>query len=113
MDFLIDNLRDKDTVVRWSSAKGFGRITSRLDSDMANDVVSAIINLFAPNEAEVTWHGACLAIGELARRGLLLPQRLGEVIPIIEKALHFDVNQGNYSVGANVRDSACYVGNIY
>lgn len=111
IDFLVENLKDKDTVVRWSSAKGLGRITGRLDSDMANDVVSALYALFAPNESEVTWHGGCLAIGELSRRGLLLPQRLGEVFQIINKALHFDVNQGNYSVGANVRDSACYIGN--
>jgi tubulin-specific chaperone D len=77
--------------------------------DMADDVVSAVIQLFSPNETEATWHGGCLTIGELSRRGLLLPTRLNEVFPIIHKALHFDLNQGNYSVGANVRDSACYI----
>lgn len=55
IDFLIENLRDKDTVVRWSAAKGIGRITGRLDLDMADDVVSAILSLFSPNESEATW----------------------------------------------------------
>jgi len=109
IDFLIENLRDKDTVVRWSAAKGIGRITGRLDLDMADDVVSAILSLFSPNESEATWHGGCLTIAELSRRGLLLTSRLYEVFPIILKALLFDLDQGNYSLGANVRDSACYI----
>jgi hypothetical protein len=92
IDFLIENLRDKDTVVRWSAAKGLGRITGRLDLDMADDVVSTVVSLFQPNETESTWHGGCLTIGELSRRGLLLPNRLSEVFPIINKALVFDVN---------------------
>lgn len=30
-------------------------------------------------------------------------------MPILEKALIFDVNLGNHSVGTHVRDAACYV----
>lgn len=106
---MLECLRDKTTVVRWSAAKGIGRITARLDISMADDVVNSVIDLFSPNETEDTWHGGCLTLGELSRRGLLLPSRLAEVFPILYKALHFDQNQGNYSVGANVRDSACYI----
>ena len=51
----------------------------------------------------------CLAIAELGRRGLLLPQQLNQVVPIILKALVFDKKLGNYSLGRNVRDAACYV----
>lgn len=60
--------------------------------DMADDVVSAVIDLFSPNESDATWHGGCLTIGELSRRGLLLPHRLSDLFPIIHKALHFDIN---------------------
>lgn len=31
------------------------------------------------------------------------------VVPIIVKALNFDEKRGNFSVGAHVRDAACYV----
>jgi len=48
-------------------------------------------------------------LAELCRRGLLLPNRLANFVPILEKALVFDINLGNHSVGAGVRDAACYV----
>lgn len=76
---------------------------------MADDIVTAIVDLFSPNETEATWHGGCLTIGELSRRGLLLPKRVKDVFPIIYKALHFEINQGTYSLGSNVRDAACYI----
>jgi hypothetical protein len=45
----------------------------------------------------------------LGRRGLLLPRQLGSVAPIVLKALIFDKQLGNHSLGRNVRDAACYV----
>ena len=50
-----------------------------------------------------------MALAELCRRGLLLPARLNEFVPVLEKALVYDLNLGNHSVGQHVRDSACYV----
>ena len=44
---LLIGLRDKDTVVRWSAAKGIGRITGRLPRDFADDVVGEVLNLFS------------------------------------------------------------------
>ena len=43
---LLFGLKDKDTIVRWSSAKGIGRITNRLPKDMAEDVLVSVLDLF-------------------------------------------------------------------
>ena len=109
VDHLLVALQDKDTVVRWNAAKGVGRITMRLSKNLADDIVGAVLELFEDNDADSAWHGGCLALAELTRRGLLLPDRLTEVVPIIQSAIHFDVLRGQHSVGAHVRDAACYV----
>ncbi len=73
---LLGGLRDKETVIRWSAAKGVGRVTSRLPKELADDVVETLLQLFSLRETDAAWHGGCLALAELGRRGLLLPQRL-------------------------------------
>lgn len=105
---LVHSLTDPATTVRWSAAKGIGRVTERLPAVCADDVLDAIIELTLDNENDNAWHGACLSLAELARRGLLLPKRLGEVVPIVVRAIHYDVPRGQNSVGSHVRDAACY-----
>ncbi|KAF9668815.1 hypothetical protein SADUNF_Sadunf14G0042500 [Salix dunnii] len=109
IEMLLAGLRDTDTVVRWSAAKGIGRITSRLTSALSEEVLSSILELFSPGEGDGSWHGACLALAELARRGLLLPMSLPKVVPYVVKALHYDIRRGPHSVGSHVRDAAAYV----
>ncbi|KAI8360820.1 armadillo-type protein [Blakeslea trispora] len=123
IEILLNGLRDKDTIVRWSAAKGIGRITQRLPQELAEDVVGSLLELFEENTlinktdgslnlsavSDHTWHGASLAIAELARRGLLLPDRLEETMPWILRGLKFDLKRGSHSIGAHVRDACCYV----
>ncbi|KAH3872506.1 hypothetical protein DPMN_035722 [Dreissena polymorpha] len=109
IELLLMSLRDKDTIVRWSAAKGVGRITGRLPRELADEVVGSLLGLFTLQESDGAWHGGCLALAELGRRGLLLPARLPDVVPIVLKALAYDERRGNFSVGAHVRDAACYV----
>ncbi|CAJ0628726.1 13375_t:CDS:10 [Entrophospora sp. SA101] len=121
IEILLNGLKHKDTVVRWSAAKGLGRLSQRLPQELADDVIGSLFELFSENTykrnnllelsavSDYTWHGTCLAVAELARRGLLLPERLKEVIPWAIKALTFDLKRGSHSIGAHVRDAACYV----
>ena len=53
-----------------------GRITGRLPKELADEVVGSLMDLFSLQETDGAWHGGCLALAELGRRGLLLPQRL-------------------------------------
>eukprot|EP00842_Homolaphlyctis_polyrhiza_P001393 jgi/Hompol1/2254/HPOL_005909-RA len=70
---LLDGLRDRDTIVRWTSAKGIGRIAERLNFELADDIVGSIIDIMSedvelvngsPLESSVasasdaSWHGA-------------------------------------------------------
>lgn len=119
---LMDALQDKDTVVRYSAAKGLSRLCSRLPMSFVEQVSGAITDMFSinipdflgekkdlSNVSEFTWQGCCLALAELARRGLLVGENLSEKLEWVEKALMFDVRRGAHSVGTGVRDAACYV----
>ncbi|XP_077710873.1 tubulin-specific chaperone D isoform X1 [Canis aureus] len=106
---LLVGLKDQDTIVRWSAAKGIGRMAARLPRELADDVVGSVLDCFSFQETDNAWHGGCLALAELGRRGLLLPSRLEDVVPVILKALTYEEKRGSCSVGTNVRDAACYV----
>lgn len=62
-----------------------------------------------PLMGDATWHGTCLALAEFAQRGLLLPARVPDAVPLVQRALTFDLKRGGHSVGAHVRDAAAYV----
>ena len=109
VEMCLVGLRDSETIVRWTSAKALGRISSRLPRDFGDEVVGAVLACLSVIESDSTWHGACLALAELARRGLLLPNRLVEAVPRCMDALIYDVRRGAHSIGAHVRDAAAYV----
>uniref|UniRef100_A0A8D8W262 Tubulin-specific chaperone D n=2 Tax=Cacopsylla melanoneura TaxID=428564 RepID=A0A8D8W262_9HEMI len=106
---LFETLRDKDLTVRWSAAKGLGRVTNRLPKGLADDVIGNVLEYLSPREKDPAWHGACLALAELGKRGLLLPHRLPAAVTAILKALVYDEPKGYCSVGSYIRDAACYV----
>ncbi|KAF8510075.1 TBCD protein [Hysterangium stoloniferum] len=124
---MLEGLQDKDTAVRYSAAKHLSRITERLPSFLAEQILDNVLQLFSvhsspsqkmedlPAVAEPIWHGACLACAEMARRGLIPQGRLGDLLEWLQKARHslqallFDIRKGAHSVGASVRDAAAYV----
>ncbi|KAJ2219160.1 hypothetical protein IW143_002804 [Coemansia sp. RSA 520] len=58
---------------------------------------------------EYSWHGALLCLAELSRRGMLYAQALRQIVPWVVRGLTYEIQRGDYSVGSNVRDAACYV----
>ncbi|KAK1233809.1 hypothetical protein PQX77_003015 [Marasmius sp. AFHP31] len=121
LEQLFGALQDRDTVVRWSAAKGVARISERLPSEFAQQVLDTILGLYSihsvavaslydvPPIAESTWHGACLSCAEMARRGLIPSDKLPELIQWLSKALYFDIRKGAHSIGSSVRDASAYV----
>jgi hypothetical protein len=109
LEYLITGLQDKSLIIRWSAAKGIGRITARLPIDFADDVLAFVLKLFSSRELEIAWHGGCLALAELGRRGLLLPHRLKQTISYVINGLKFDEPRAHGPIGSIIRDAACYV----
>lgn len=109
IEILLNGLRQGSTVVRWSAAKGIGRITSRLSKDLAEPILDSILELFSLRESDSAWHGGCLTLAELGRRGLILPSHMSQVMTVVKDALVYDEFKGCYSVGSHVRNAACYV----
>ncbi|VDM60431.1 unnamed protein product [Angiostrongylus costaricensis] len=103
-------LSDDHTTVRWSAAKGIGRITSRLPKEFAVQVVNSILSSsFHCLAGHCCWHGGCLALAELSRRGALVPEAREKVFSTIQEALFYEEPMGGHAFGSNVRDAACYV----
>ena len=42
--------------MRWSAAKGLGRITARLTCSLADEVLSSVLELFTSREVECSTH---------------------------------------------------------
>ena len=126
LDLLLQNLTASEQKVRWSAAKGLGRISSRLPASYNCDLIPPIMDQVKTAENSIdqtslakTYQGASLAVAELARRGLITVEELsslGIIKMLVEKVLLFDDKNnagafsGKVSVSSQaVRDSGCYV----
>ncbi|WVQ76181.1 hypothetical protein IAR50_005840 [Cryptococcus sp. DSM 104548] len=144
LDEFMGGLSDKDTIVRYSSAKYLSRLSNLLPPDLSDQIVGATIALFSgtPEEpavfsscgsiidpggsphtggtfalsggietqrGEARWHGVCLALGEMARRGLVHEEQVWEAMEWVLRGLTFDIRRASHSIGTNVRDAAAYV----
>lgn len=69
---LLQAMRSPSSNIRWSAAKGIGRITNRLPQEFGDEVIGSVVELLNPFEPHEAWHGACLAIAELGEFFLAL-----------------------------------------
>ena len=97
IDSVLNGLHDPNTIVRWTAAKYVARVTNRLPKELATDVVSHILQQCESKGSDSAWHGSCLALAELARRGLVVTEQLPDIINMAQKALLFDQLKGNGS----------------
>ena len=77
------------------------RIAQRLPKDFCGQVIETVMGLFEihsttaaslydlPAVAEATWHGACLACAELARRSLVEREHLPQLIGWLSKVYEY------------------------
>lgn len=81
----------QDTIVRYSSAKYLSRLADLLPLSLSSQIVESTISLFGGtaedplvetdrgkivdpgggSNGEAKWHGLCLALAEMGRRGLI------------------------------------------
>ena len=60
-------LEHRDAVVRWSAAKGTGRVCSRVDSVLGSEVVGHVLGRFDSFADEGSWNGVCLALADCSQ----------------------------------------------
>ncbi|OAQ69024.1 beta-tubulin cofactor d [Pochonia chlamydosporia 170] len=127
--YLLDSVSDNDTPVRLSASKALSIITLKLDPGMAFQVIEAVLdslnrnilwtkptssqgdkpvrNLSAVNHLE--WHGLMLTLSHLLYRRSPPADQLSDIIHALLLGLSFEQRStSGGSVGANVRDAACF-----
>ena len=73
-------------------------------------MVIASAMLLSWKESDQTWHGACLALAEFARRRLISLNHIAVVVESVVKALHYELRRGHARQGGHTADvCALYV----
>jgi hypothetical protein len=126
---LLSSLGDRDTAVRFGASKSLAVIASKLEPDMAGDVLEAVMNIYnedvffdppisKPGKLQKRvlaavspekWHGATLTLATFLRqRAVRSIEAMKRVVECIVEALSFEQRRSTFAVGGNVRDAACY-----
>ena len=109
LGMLFQGLQSQLSIVRWSAAKGVGRIVERLPYSFATQPVEYTFSLFDDVDNFNLINGACLTFAEFTLRGVFLPSTMIRAMPIILNSLIYDVQLGSHSVAENVRDAGCFI----
>jgi len=121
IEYLLEAVADGDTPVRYGSSKALSIITLKLDPELAEQVVEAILgslnesvywqgskrNLSGVNP--LRWHGLTLTLAQLLYRKAILAAQLPDVLNALLLSLSFEQRSPTGgSIGTNVRDAACF-----
>ncbi|EQL01521.1 tubulin cofactor D [Ophiocordyceps sinensis CO18] len=127
--YLLESLSDNDTPVRLCASKSLSIITLKLDPDMASQVVEAVLGSLNRNVlwtrptcgpavkavrdlsavSHLEWHGLMLTLSHLLYRRSPPAGQLSDILHALILGLSFEQRStSGGSVGANVRDAACF-----
>ncbi|KAK4534668.1 hypothetical protein CDCA_CDCA02G0693 [Cyanidium caldarium] len=107
---LLVRVGHRETRVRWSAAKGVARVAATLPPSWRQQLVHLVAQALqdGPEHGDALRHGACVVVAEMARRDVLQPEMLPVCVDGLLHALVYDEQRVHHSVGAHVRDAACY-----
>lgn len=126
ISYLLECLADNDTPVRIAASKALSVITLKLDPDMAEQVVEAILESLNRNVITrkvaggrpvrdlgavdpLEWHGLILTLSNLLYRRSPPAHQLADIIHGLLLGLSFEKRStSGGSIGTNVRDAACF-----
>ncbi|KAG9202936.1 hypothetical protein G6514_003717 [Epicoccum nigrum] len=121
VEALLELVGDGDTPVRYASSKSLSIITLKLDTEMAEEVIEALLgslnenvywqgtkrNLSGVNP--LRWHGLTLTLSHLLYRKAIPTHQLSDVLNALLPSLSFEQRSPTGgSIGTNVRDAACF-----
>ncbi|CAO2654699.1 Nn.00g114320.m01.CDS01 [Neocucurbitaria sp. VM-36] len=121
IEFLLEALADGDSPVRYGASKALSIITLKLDPEMADEVVVAVLdslteNVYWQNTKRnlnsvnpLRWHGLTLTLSQLLYRKAISTSHLSNVLNALLLSLGFEQRSPTGgSIGTNVRDAACF-----
>jgi hypothetical protein len=120
---LLDMLSDAATPVRLAASKALSVIVLKLDSDMASQLVEAILSSFQQNVLTIRdsiskeqdlsrvdpneWHGLIMTLSHLLYRRSIPAKDLPPILEALRRGLSFEKKtSAGASMGTNVRDAA-------
>ncbi|KAH6614108.1 tubulin folding cofactor D C terminal-domain-containing protein [Boeremia exigua] len=121
VEALLEAVGDGDTPVRYAASKALSIITLKLDPEMAEEVIEAVLgslnesvywqgtkrNLSGVNP--LRWHGLTLTLSQLLYRKAIPMHQLPDVLNALLLSLGFEQRSPTGgSIGTNVRDAACF-----
>lgn len=121
IEALLEAVGDGDTPVRYAASKALSIVTLKLDTEMAEEVIEAVLgslnesvywqgtkrNLSGVNP--LRWHGLTLTLSHLLYRKAIPTHQLPDVLNALLLSLGFEQRSPTGgSIGTNVRDAACF-----
>ncbi|KAK8805523.1 hypothetical protein WA158_002179 [Blastocystis sp. Blastoise] len=111
IDIYLQAITNKDSSLRWKSAKYLATLTSLLPSkEYGGMILESIYELLNSNQSDIYYHGGLLALAELVRQMCIDPIELNNTIcKYIVKGLYYSSIINNTLIESSIKDVSCYI----